>query len=220
MPKPKRPRQEHIHLYAEIDNAGYCVYCGQPAGTLDHLTPLAFVNKLAAVMQIRTQLYTAPACMQCNGYAGDKIFDTFVEKFNFVKARLRVKLKTNYVNWSQEEFETLGPGLRKYVEDKLWADNVNARIARQRLEWKVESNPASVKLAELNLTPKGILVNARGDSVQSNVSRQRDTKQERNYSSPEKLSRENKEFVGYLVKEFRVQEGWKAFEEYKEIYRV
>lgn len=145
-------------LYQHIDNMEHCVYCGVPAECHDHLTPVAFIAKLREVMNIETALYTTDSCSFCNGLLSDQVFDTFVARFDYVKRKIEERNTSLAGHWTDKELNQLEGRLRQYVEQSLWADRVNSRVRKQRLQWKITDNLASVFLAHLNLRPRGTLV--------------------------------------------------------------
>lgn len=92
---------------------GVCVYCGDPAGTRDHLIPRA-----GADFQRRTLVATVPACGSCNSILGA------FHEYNVTRRRQRVheRLATRHKKvieaprWLDGDYEEMGYILRNAVE--------------------------------------------------------------------------------------------------------
>lgn len=107
--------------------AGYCFYCGEPGQmTRDHLHPVA--ARSGPKRCFRGQ-ETVPACAECNGTLGAKIFGNIEARIthlieSFIK---KYKLDVGAVGWADEELDELGPSLRKRVKHLLLARHKSER---------------------------------------------------------------------------------------------
>lgn len=104
------------------ENSHTCGYCGMPADTLDHFTPVS-VGAVLTALGIKFKRYLIPACRECNILAGSKLFKTIGQKRHYIKQRLRQRYKKqlNCPNWTQDELEDLGWNLRSMIEKTLTA---------------------------------------------------------------------------------------------------
>jgi hypothetical protein len=88
--------QDHIYI-----DQPRCVYCGadsirplfQPSGRtrhLDHFIPVEIVIRVRQRSPLsRIPNWLLPCCPRCNNIAGQYLFSSFGDKFNFVQSRLR-----------------------------------------------------------------------------------------------------------------------------------
>lgn len=123
----KAPSERHERGYR------LCVYCGQPADTLDHCPPLSRIDDYESLGLQRELYLTIASCNQCNRMASDSLQDNIFERIDHVKDRLSKKLKRHLkrVEWDDEEIEELGPNLTSAV----LAHNKNTELAISRLEY-------------------------------------------------------------------------------------
>lgn len=91
---------------------GMCIYCGEPSDTRDHLLPITVTGKAQ-----RKHVLTVPACRQCNSLIGDAFAWSITERRAIAQNSLRRKnaVLLQSVDYSQEELEEFGSGLRPYL---------------------------------------------------------------------------------------------------------
>jgi 5-methylcytosine-specific restriction endonuclease McrA len=128
-------RDRYKKAPSERHSQGYrlCVYCGQPADTLDHCPPLSRIDDYES-LGLRRELYlTVPSCRHCNALAADSLQDNIFERIDYVKDRLSNKLKKylKKIEWDDEEIEELGPSLASAV----LANNKKTELAISRVEY-------------------------------------------------------------------------------------
>lgn len=109
--KHSRKAQDHRRkkverFYREIDNAGFCVYCGEQATSWDHFLPVLVAASLYDLSKAFGALELIESCEQCNITAGHILNFTFQERFTKVKLRL-IQRKEKIINprlyWSLED---------------------------------------------------------------------------------------------------------------------
>ena len=125
---------DHMRITPSVRLAypyGVCVYCGQRAGTKDHLIPRAWSGETA-----RRGVAVVPACGECNGV----LSDVGIWSINARRAVAHIRLMRKhrrvlaYINYSPEELDEFGPGLRSSIEEGA------ARKADllERLDWPLD----------------------------------------------------------------------------------
>lgn len=72
----KRPKSYKQATILKRDN-GICVYCGGAAQCVDHILPWIFSRD-------NREDNLAASCTVCNAIAGDKVFENFIEKKNYI----------------------------------------------------------------------------------------------------------------------------------------
>lgn len=99
-----------------------CVYCGDPASTMDHVTPIVAVAAMQNSIDVREHfrhgLYIVPCCRDCNNRIGSYLARSITEKREEIKRRLRRKharLLGGY-EWEPEELDELGHSLRSSIQ--------------------------------------------------------------------------------------------------------
>ena len=130
------PRKARYRLCpAERSDKGYklCIYCGQPADTLDHVPPLNRIDDYEAMGLLKEQYILAPACRSCNSTASDKLEDGILQRIEAVKDRISINLRKylRRVEWDDEELAELGPNLLSAVK----ANHIKTELAISRLEY-------------------------------------------------------------------------------------
>ena len=130
------PRKARYKLCpAERSDKGYklCIYCGQPADTVDHVPPLNRIDDYESLGLLQEQYILAPACRSCNSIANDKLEDGILQRIEVVKDRLAKNLRKylKRVEWDEEELEELGPNLLSAVK----ANHIKTELAISRLEY-------------------------------------------------------------------------------------
>lgn len=101
-----------------------CVYCGMPAGTIDHVLPRNWTGEAQ-----RKVTPVVPACGQCNCLIGDRYFTDIKERRAYCHEKLREKLKDDLL--VVDGIEGLEGGLARQYTEAL-----NRRqVAELRLTW-------------------------------------------------------------------------------------
>ena len=150
-----------------------CYYCGVLADTVDHVVPRHLLERagaagisLAAVYRVR--LWEVPACRECNCLIGGAIFKTIKERVAYVKMRIRKRYSRllRMPQWTEEELEEVGPGMRGFVA------NAQARrqYIRDRLAWRPSAAFAPDVSAVYDLFRLTVLDDARGSPTGNDAS--------------------------------------------------
>jgi hypothetical protein len=81
--KPKRRPALPLGLRDEVlaSNGGRCVYCGDPAECVDHITPWS-------VCQNHNRANLAPSCQDCNSFLSSRDYGSFEEKKAYAMRRV------------------------------------------------------------------------------------------------------------------------------------
>jgi len=123
------------HLRVErpraLEYAPYvCVYCGSPGRDRDHLLPRAAVADGA-----RPYVLTVPACGECNGLLSDNVVESITGRRLYVQERLKRRHKKllSTIELGETDLEELGPSLRLYVRQAIFAKEQ----LLERLRWPV-----------------------------------------------------------------------------------
>lgn len=107
---------------------GVCVYCGNPAGTRDHILPKTWTSEAA-----RRGVLTVPACGECNSAIGDAYAPSITERRKiaqkYIQRRYRRVLRM--IEPTPEELDEYGPGLRAYIVQGM----TEREMIRDRLSW-------------------------------------------------------------------------------------
>src|SRR5262249_52442477 len=88
--------QDHICVLQDR-----CVYCGTSdirlryfrsgrTAYLDHFVPVEIVIRAREVPSLRLPNFLLPCCPTCNNLAGQYLFSSFLDKFDFVQWKLSV----------------------------------------------------------------------------------------------------------------------------------
>lgn len=125
----------------EEDHPDACVYCGEPADTIDHMIPKSMAIQLQSVFghfsnwptEYRRNCKKVPACMECNRLLSNNVVLGVLKRREYVHNALRQKYKKYLVRvaWDDDELDELGPYLRQYVDN----ENAKAQRLRNRLRW-------------------------------------------------------------------------------------
>ena len=124
---------EYKYTSVSDDNSQYiCTYCGMPADTQDHVVPISIMAKLAD-LSIDIELAKIPCCRECNTLAGDIFFNSFSEKKDFIRGRLRERYQKifNMPAWNEDELNEMGPIAK--IEIKAFINK--KKILLERLEY-------------------------------------------------------------------------------------
>lgn len=114
---------EHIGLYthapAERSPHGWplCVYCGQPADSLDHQPPLSRVDDYQKLYLEREQYWQVKACKPCCEILGNDLHKDIFVRIEALKYRLQRSLRRHdaALSWEDDELSELGRSLRSKI---------------------------------------------------------------------------------------------------------
>lgn len=115
------------HMYKTVGGRyGFCVYCGIPSETLDHVPPLSLTNMLNDKARSELDFIKVPACGECNSILNDSPILSVSDRRYKVRDALRRKYKSalNMPRWDEDELSEL---------DASMADEI--RLASKRAEW-------------------------------------------------------------------------------------
>jgi len=85
-----------------------CFYCGELGDTKDHVAPVSFdANSKETVV----------ACRECNTFLSNKHGFHMYERIMHLHDKLikKYRLHKPFIEWSEDELDELGPGLRKGI---------------------------------------------------------------------------------------------------------
>jgi hypothetical protein len=105
--------------------AGICVYCGDYAGTRDHLLPVTHTGKA-----VRRHVRTVPACRQCNSFIGDAYAPSITERRSIAQSSLRRKhfrLLRSF-DYTDDEMDDFGHAMKSSI---LRAREVKEKVLRR-----------------------------------------------------------------------------------------
>ncbi len=137
----------------QVGQPGMCVYCGDPADSIDHLIPISS-SKFGGQKRIGKHLTdagpTAHSCRDCNSRLGDRWFDDFWERMEWIHNGLDQRAGT--VDYHKRELAQFDYTLRTLIERQrniaIWmrqrADWFGCReffLNLESLIWKVEKDP-------------------------------------------------------------------------------
>ena len=126
---------KNYELYGYVWEGSPCIYCGQPANSVDHFIPSSFLEDISDLEVDVPHQELLPACLECNSIKRDRVFDTIREARRHIHARLREKYHKflEIPDWSEDELEELGYSLRQAVRRSLLErDRILARLAWRR----------------------------------------------------------------------------------------
>jgi hypothetical protein len=79
-----------------------CVYCGMPSYVMDHVIPKSHLKKLSQQrideLNASGQIMLAPACIDCNNIAGDKVFESLPKKRAYVQLEIAKRYRSSLTN--------------------------------------------------------------------------------------------------------------------------
>lgn len=98
-----------------------CVYCGDPADTIDHVPPLTRVEDYRALRRGKESYLMVKACRPCNSMLGDDLHADIFERIDSVKYRLKRQIKRDdyALQWSKQDIALLGKNLRSKVVSSM-----------------------------------------------------------------------------------------------------
>lgn len=115
--------------YVHPDYPGLdCVYCGELAGTKDHLLPRNFTGE-----SDRLRVPVVPSCQECNSILSESYMPDVLERREYVQNRLRIKYKKylRVIQWGESDLAEFGDQLRSVILSQM---EQHDRIVR-RLAW-------------------------------------------------------------------------------------
>jgi hypothetical protein len=101
-----------------------CTYCGDPHGDeADHVIPKTTTGDREGLRQ-----ETVPACRECNGLLGDKMYVTIQTRAAYLLGAVEARYKKviSMPVWDDEELEDLGPNMRASIEAVLTRERVSS----------------------------------------------------------------------------------------------
>lgn len=103
-------------FYTHPDGYHVCVYCGDPADSVDHVPPSSRVSDYQALGLEKEEYLLVKACRSCNKLLSDSLQDSIISRIDELKRRLK-KRKAYWTadDWSEEDLEELGPNLRSLI---------------------------------------------------------------------------------------------------------
>lgn len=115
---------------------GACVYCGEPADSLDHVLAVKWGSnvKLDVIQgELKQALRMVPACMECNSLAGADFSLTIRQKRKLIQKKLRKKYNSflRMPDWNEDELN----GLRGRLKQSTKAALVKRAQAWDRVTW-------------------------------------------------------------------------------------
>jgi hypothetical protein len=99
-----------------------CAYCGDDADSIDHIVPVSFYYSGDRKNLHLTSEYgeenLVDCCRECNCLAGNKVFDDFYKKKEYIQDKLitRYKKVINMPFWSDEELKEIDYPLKTDIE--------------------------------------------------------------------------------------------------------
>lgn len=100
-----------------------CFYCGVPASTEDHVSPLAYVDTIGTdtVVRFGIKLWLVEACHECNCILGAKPLVDPLERKEFIKKGLQKRYKKilSAKDYTEEELQEFGYTLRENIKQGL-----------------------------------------------------------------------------------------------------
>ncbi len=99
-------------------NSTHCFYCGESAGSRDHIHPIAARGHLIRKFDGHE---TVRACGQCNSILGANVFTAIEFRLRWLLDQYIKKYKLNKgaVEWEEFEVSELGPTLRSHIRKAL-----------------------------------------------------------------------------------------------------
>jgi hypothetical protein len=87
-----------------------------PADALDHVPPISRMDD-AMALGVDFRPVKIPCCGECNNLAGIALHVNFMDRYDYVKARLakRYAKQLRVVTWTEADLEEMGPKLRRSI---------------------------------------------------------------------------------------------------------
>jgi hypothetical protein len=118
-----------------IDGLNACYYCGIATNGIDHVPPRCVRPILLQLPIDRIPRFLEVSCCnECNSALGRRPLWTLTERKVYIKKwiKKRYKYYLKLPEWSDNELDKIGPGLRQHVE----AGMMVAKLIRERLNWQ------------------------------------------------------------------------------------
>lgn len=122
------------HLYTTVgDRYGFCVYCGIPAESLDHVPPLSLTNMLNDRAKEKLDFLKLPSCGECNSVLNDSPILSVSERRGKVRAHYKKKYRSalNMPKWDEDELAELDP----CMADEIRQASKRAEWVKARITW-------------------------------------------------------------------------------------
>jgi hypothetical protein len=96
---------------------GVCLYCGAPKQLLDHVPAISETHKRGtkALREEGVRFLLVPSCSECNSLLGARSLWFIEERFDYLIKVINRQLDKLGANWSKEEINELGRGLRSFI---------------------------------------------------------------------------------------------------------
>jgi hypothetical protein len=105
-----------------------CIYCGFPAQDIDHVVP---VSRQPGRRREFCKEFLVNSCRLCNLYLSARLFSTFFERLNWLRAKYESKLRYIDDMWDEEELINYDYVLRSFIHSGISRD----RIFQTKLWW-------------------------------------------------------------------------------------
>ena len=103
--------------FSEDAKRNCCFYCGDVAGTVDHVPPLSWVEskttkewKKSKIPFVRIQ-----CCVECNRMLGSKPLFTVYERVEFLEKKLLDQYEKRSTLWSKEEIAEMSAMFQRQI---------------------------------------------------------------------------------------------------------
>lgn len=123
--KAERKRLQGVygHLYtryeAERMPGGFgCFYCAEPAATMDHCPPLAWIEGKSTgyFRRLGIGFHLIASCQECNSKLGSKGLFTPLERVQFMRKSLEDEYEKKMTLWSDDEIGEISPMFQKSIQ--------------------------------------------------------------------------------------------------------
>lgn len=108
----------HLIIFMSYD----CTYCGAPADTVDHVTPISYNYTARSKNAKHMGGERVPCCRECNGLLGAKALFSVPERAQEVAECLerRYRKEINAPIWEEKDLIKLGDSLQKQIRAKQY----------------------------------------------------------------------------------------------------
>lgn len=120
-----RKRYEVVLTRYDRITGSACTYCGDTAGTIDHVPPVSW--GYAVGTDAEGDWVAIPCCKECNSALGERGGNTVGSRAEYMARwiRRRYRQELSMPDWSVDDLDELGKNLRSAIEDaanrRLWA---------------------------------------------------------------------------------------------------
>ena len=109
----------------------HCAYCGYPSQCRDHCIPISYMSATCNRSREMTIGPIVLACAECNGVLGNKLFDSFEARAEFVSCEYaEIAVRFGPI-WESGDLNSLKGKLKQYVKN----NQVKRRYYASRSEW-------------------------------------------------------------------------------------